>query len=147
MSPSRSAAVGALLLGATFVTGCASESHAADVETQTIRLIIPDGNLRPLGTSCAGAGPYRFAHQEAPFAIEDGNGNEVARGVLPAGTSEKIMDVDFGAVKRQPTMCVMLLKVDAVRKPDEYLMVIDGRAALPIKKSDNVGIAGEVVVS
>ncbi|MFG3685048.1 hypothetical protein [Micromonospora sp. NPDC047740] len=146
MNPPRALLLGTAILTATFAGGC-SDPPAASVKTQVIRLTVPDWNLRPPGTSCAGAGPYRFAHAEAPFVIKDGNGREVARGKLPTGTSEKAMDVDFSKVKREPTLCVMLLKVEAKEQVEGHVLVLEDRPGVPIKKSDAADIAGEVVVS
>ncbi|MEU2615227.1 hypothetical protein ABZ570_27145 [Micromonospora sp. NPDC007271] len=146
MNQRRALLLSMAMLGATIAGGC-SDPPTAPVKTQVIRLTVPDWNLRPPGTSCAGAGPYRFAHPEAPYVIEDGNGREIARGTLPTGTSEKAMDVDFSKVRREPTLCVMLLKVKAVEQVEGHVLVLEDRPAVPIKKSDAPDIAGEVVVS
>ncbi|MEU8263043.1 hypothetical protein AB0C02_20730 [Micromonospora sp. NPDC048999] len=142
----RALLLGMAMLTATSAGGC-SDPPAAPAKTQVIRLTVPDWNLRPPGTSCAGAGPYRFAHAEAPFVIRDGDGREIARGTLPTGTSEKAMDVDFSKVKREPTLCVMLLKVETAEHVEGQVLVLPDRPAVSIQKSDSAEFAGEVVVS
>lgn len=121
-----------LLLG-----GCASGGEP----TVTVKVLVLDGNLRRLGDPCNGAGPFDYAHAEAGYVIRDRGGTEVFRGALPNGTAEKIMDVDFRAGMRQPTMCVMTLHVTGFTRPDGHELIIDHRAGLP------VGADGEVRVS
>ncbi|PZG17270.1 hypothetical protein C1I95_15850 [Micromonospora craterilacus] len=142
--------LGVVALSVTLGSGCSGNADppAAPAKTQVVRLTIPDWSLRPAGTSCAGAGPYRFAHAEAPFVIQDDEGREIARGTLPSGTSEKAMDVDFNSnVRREPTLCVMRLEVEAEEQVEGHLLVLDGRPGVPIKKSETAEFAGEVVVS
>lgn len=78
-----------LLLG-----GCAAGEDTGG----TLRLLVLDGNLRDLGAPCNGAGPFRYAHADAGYVIEDSAGVEVFRGALPNGTAEKLMDVEFRRV-------------------------------------------------
>ena len=150
MNRSPALLFGVVALGATLTSGCTgtADPPAASPKTQVVRLTIPDWSLRPAGTSCAGAGPYRFAHAEAPFVIHDDDGREIARGALPSGTSEKAMDVDFNSnVRREPTLCVMRVEIEAAEQVEGHLMVLDGRPGLPIEKSETAEFAGEVVVS
>lgn len=142
--------LGVVALGATLASGCTGDSEppAEPTKTQLVRLTIPDWSLRPPGTSCAGAGPYRFAHAEAPYVIQDGYGREVARGALPSGISEKAVGIEFNSnVRREPTLCVMLLEVEAAEQVEGHLLVLDGRPGVPIKRSETAEVAGEVMVS
>ena len=51
----------------------------------TIRLVVEDKNIRVEDSECAGARPFQYVHAQAGFALDDGAGEEVADGELPAG--------------------------------------------------------------
>jgi len=127
----------AILAAVLLLGGCA----AGEDTGVAVRVLVMDGNLRQLGDPCNGAGPFRYAHADAGYVIEDRAGAEVFRGELPNGTAEKMMDVDFRDGLRQPTMCVMTLHVAGLRKPDGHRLVIDDQDAVPIESN------GEVTVS
>lgn len=131
--------VAALLLG-----GCGGEDTGSG---GTLRLLVLDGNLRQLGDPCNGAGPFEYAHADAGYVIENSGGAEVSRGELPNGTAEKIMDVDFRAGLRQPTMCAMSLHVNGVTKPEGLELIIGHQEGIPIEPSEKPGVVGEVTVS
>jgi hypothetical protein len=120
-----------LLLG-----GCADTEPGV-----TVRVLVLDGNLRQLGAPCNGAGPFRYAHAETGYVVEDGAGAEVFRGELPNGTAERMLDVDFREGLRQPTMCVMTLRVNGLAKPAGHELVIGDQEGIPIEPN------GEVTVS
>lgn len=155
LSLSRTASLAVVTLAAAGLAvatlgGCAGSSSAddtADEPRATVRLIIADGNLRTLGQSCNGAAPYRFAHAEASYVIQDREGTEVFRGELPTGSAEKILEVDVGADTRQPTTCVMTLEVTGMTEADGHELLIGERPGVPIEPSTADGIAGEAVVS
>jgi hypothetical protein len=136
----RTAAALALVL---LLGGCAAGEDAGG----TLRLLVLDGNLRQLGDPCNGAGPFRYAHAEAGYVVEDGAGAEVFRGALPNGTAEKLMDVEFREGLRQPTMCAMTLRVNGFTNPDGHELVIGDRAGIPVEPSAAPGVVGEVTVS
>jgi hypothetical protein len=126
--------------------GCASaETESSSDPSVTVRLVIPDGNIRPPDVPCTGAGGFRYAHPEASYAIEDPAGQTVASGSLPQGTSEKAWDLDLGD-RRQPTMCVMMLEVTGVETVDDYRLSIDGRPPKPIRPNPNLDDIPEVVL-
>jgi hypothetical protein len=127
----------AILAVALLLGGCA----AGEDTGVAVRVLVLDGNLRQLGDPCNGAGPFRYAHADAGYVIEDSTGAEVFRGELPNGTAEKIMDVDFREGLRQPTMCVMTLHVNGLTKPDGHELVIDDQDGVPIESN------GEATVS
>lgn len=127
----------AILAAVLLLGGCA----AGEDTGVAIRVLVLDGNLRQLGDPCNGAGPFRYAHADAGYVIEDSAGAEVFRGELPNGTAEKIMDVDFREGLRQPTMCVMTLHVKGLAKPDGHELVIDDQDGIPIEPN------GEATVS
>jgi hypothetical protein len=132
-----------ILAAALLLGGCGGEDTGSG---GTLRLLVLDGNLRQLGDPCNGAGPFDYAHADAGYVIEDGDGTEVFRGELPNGTAEKIMDVDFRAGLRQPTMCAMTLHVNGLTKA-EGTLVIGDQEGVPIEPSEKPGVVGEVTVS
>jgi hypothetical protein len=100
-----------------------------------------DGNLRQLGEPCNGAGPFRYAHADAGYVIENRDGAEVFRGELPNGTAEKIMDVDFRKGMRQPTMCAMTLHVNELTELTGLELVIGRQAGVPIEPDGKVTVS------
>jgi hypothetical protein len=98
----------ALALGVLAAGGCGGSSGA---ET-SIRLVVPDKNVRAEGVECAGARPFHHVHAGAPFTIEAGDGTVVADGTLPSGRAENAEPgIDWG-VDRIPTFCVLDFEVD-----------------------------------
>lgn len=131
-----------VLAAVLLVGGCtAGDSDSA------LRLLVLDGSLRRLGEPCDGAGPFRYAHAEAGYVIEDRAGAEVFRGELPGGTAERMVDVAFREGARQPTMCVMTLHVNGLTKPDGHRLLIDDQEGVAVEPSDSPGVVGEVTVS
>lgn len=134
-------AVAALLA----VTGCADSSEASDEEGLTLRLVIPDANIREPDVPCSGASGFRYAHPEARFAIQDADGEDVAFGALPEGTAEKAFNIDLGD-ERQPTVCVMMLDIPDVETLDDHYLVIDERSPVPIRSNPSLDDIPEVVL-
>ncbi len=133
-------------VAATALGGCASAETESSLDPSvTVRLVIPDGNIRPPDVPCTGAGGFRYAHPEASYEIEDADGQTVASGSLPQGTSETAWDLDLGD-RRQPTMCVMMLEVTGVESVDHYRLSIDGRPPKPIRPNRNLDDIPEVVL-
>lgn len=135
--------VSVLSLAAVLLGGCA----AGEDTGVAVRVLVLDGNLRQLGDPCNGAGPFRYAHADVGYVIEDGAGTEVFRGELPGGTAEKIMDVAFREGRRQPTMCAMTLHVTGFTKAEGHELVIDDQEGIPIEPSQEHGLVGEVTIS
>jgi hypothetical protein len=131
-----------ILAAVLLLSGC-----AGDASDGALRLLVLDGNLRQLGDPCNGAGPFRYAHADADYVIEDKSGAEVFRGELPNGTAEKMMDVDFREGMRQPTMCAMTLHVNGLTKLEGHELVIGDQAGIPIEPTEEPGVVGEVKVS
>lgn len=133
------------------LAGCSGSSDDSGVsgsaEVGVVRVLIPDGNLRRLGEPCNGAGAFRSVHAEASFTVEDGEGVEVARGELPSGTAEQMMDVSFREGMRQPTMCVMEVGVEGLTSADGYEFVVGEGFVVPIEPSEDAGAIGEVLIS
>jgi hypothetical protein len=128
------------------LSGCSGAgSEAASESGLTVRLVIPDGNIRPPDVPCTGAGGFRYAHPEASYVVENAAGRAVASGSLPQGTSEKAWNVDLGG-RRQPTVCVMMLEVTGVESVDHYTLSIDGRPPKPIRPNRNLDDIPEVVL-
>jgi len=127
------------------LAGCAGGSEATDDSAATLRLVIPDANIREPDVPCSGASGFRFAHPEAPFTIEDADGDEVASGALPEGKAEKAFNIDLGD-ERQPTVCVMMVDVQGVETLDDHFFVIDDRSPVPIKPNPSLDGIPEVVL-
>ena len=127
--------------------GCSDGDATPDEGTAglTLRLVVPDGNIREPEVPCSGARGYRYAHPEAPFLIEDANGQEVASGTLPEGRAEKAFTLDLGD-QRQPTVCVMMLDVPGVESLDGHVLVIDDHRPVPIQINRNLGNIPEAVL-
>lgn len=124
-----------------------TEASGSGSEAGVVRVLIPDGNLRRLGEPCNGAGAFRSVHAEASFTVQDGDGVEVARGELPGGTAEQMMDVSFREGMRQPTMCVMTVDVEGLTSPDGLEFVVGDGFAVPIEPRDDAELIGEVLIS
>jgi hypothetical protein len=137
-------ALAAVLLAGT--AGCSgSDSEAATEPGLSVRLVVPDGNLRPPDVPCTGAGGFRYAHPEASYEIADASGDVVASGALPSGRSEAEWNVDLGD-RRQPTVCVMMLEVSGLDSVRGHTLSIDGRPPKPIKPNPNLDDLPEVVL-
>jgi hypothetical protein len=102
----------ALALAAALLAGCGGSGPDT-----SIRVVVPDKNIRAEGVECAGARPFQHIHAGAPFTIEAEDGTVVAEGELPAGRAENAEpDIDWG-VERIPTYCVLELEVDLPERP------------------------------
>ncbi|RIQ12667.1 hypothetical protein [Jiangella rhizosphaerae] len=138
----------AAVVAAAACGGPSDDSSAGgSEESGVVRVLIPDGNLRRLGEPCNGAGAFRSIHAEAAFTVEDGDGVEVARGELPSGSAEKMMDVSFREGMRQPTMCVMEVDVEGLTSIDGRTFVVGDGFEAPIEPSEDAGLIGEVLIS
>jgi hypothetical protein len=145
----RCAGIASLLLPLLLLGGCSNDNPDGGADGDagvTIRLVIPDGNIRKPNVPCEGAGAYRFAHPAAPFVIQDAAGEPVASGALPQGVAEPAWNIDLGD-RRQPTVCVMLIDVAELDTVDGLSLVIDGRQPKPITLNRNLDDAPEVVLS
>jgi hypothetical protein len=114
--------IAAALAGLLLAAGCGG----GDPDT-SIRLVVPDENIRAEGVECAGARPFEHIHAGAPFTIEAGDGTVVAEGTLPAGHAVNAEpEIDWG-VERIPTFCVLELEVDLPERPRYRLVLEDSR--------------------
>lgn len=114
--------VAVALAGLLVTAGCGG----SDAGT-SIRLIVPDKNIRAEGVECAGARPFERIHAGAPFTIEADDGTVVAEGTLPAGHAVNAEpEIDWG-VERIPTFCVLELEVDLPERPRYRLVLEDSR--------------------
>lgn len=95
----------------------------------SIRLVVPDENIREEGVECAGARPFQHVHAGAPFTIEADDGSVVAEGTLPAGHAENAEPEIDWEVERIPTFCVVELEVELPERP-RYRLVLDGERPL-----------------
>ena len=94
-----------------------------------------DKNVREEGIECAGARPYHYVHARAPYTIEDGDGEVVADGELPAGHAENAEpEIDWN-VPRIPTFCVMEFEVELPERP-RYRLRLERGAPLEFVAAD-----------
>lgn len=126
------AAVAAALVVAA---GCSGSDDGT-----SIRLVVPDKNIREEGVDCAGARPFEHVHAGASYAVEDADGTVVADGELPAGRAENAEPEIDWEVERIPTFCVLEFDVD-VPEGERYRLRVDGVRPLDFESS-----AEEVVV-
>ncbi len=83
-----------------------------DATQASLRVVIPDNNIRTEGVECSGAEPFRHIHRGTPFRVEAPDGALVAEGELPAGRAENAdPSIDWES-DRMPTVCVMDVEVD-----------------------------------
>jgi hypothetical protein len=107
--------LGASCLLALLLAGCSA--GGGDTTEAQFRVVIPDNNIREEGVECAGARPFRQIRRGTAFTVEDGDGEVVAEGELPAGRAENAdPSIDWG-VERIPTVCVMELELDLPARP------------------------------
>lgn len=127
--------------------GDTGDHEPADEPSVTVRLVIPDGNIRVPGASCSGASAFRFAHPEAEFTVQDTSGTTVSSGRLPQGVAEKAFTIDLGDDQRQPTTCVMSLEVTGVSSVDGHSLVVGDHSPVPIKPNPSLDDQPEAVLS
>ena len=114
---------GAACLLALLIAGCSG--GGGDTTEARLRVVVPDNNIREEGVECAGARPFRQIHRGTAFTVEDGDGEVVAEGKLPAGRAENAEpDVEWG-VERIPTVCVMELALDLPERPHYRFLLPD----------------------
>jgi hypothetical protein len=113
----------AFCLLALLLAGCSRDG--GDATGARFRVVVPDNNIREEGVECAGARPFRQIHRGTSFTVEDGEGEVVAEGELPAGRAENAdPEIDWG-VERIPTVCVMEVEVDLPERPHYRFLLPD----------------------
>jgi hypothetical protein len=123
------AALGALLV----LAGCAGSG--GDGRDLRISLAVEDKNIRAEGDECAGARPFGYVHAEAGYALEDGSGDVLEQGTLPAGHAVNAdPSIDWG-VERIPTFCVFELELDGVPPRETYALRLAEGNPLPFDGS------------
>jgi hypothetical protein len=130
-----------LLAGAS--TGCAGDP-AETRSALTVRVLVRDINLRPVGVDCAGTGPYTHLHNRAPFRVLDPDGRTLAEGKLTSGRSVPAFEEDL-EVARVPTYCEFRIPVEVARR-DAYRLVVDDRSPIPLTADSSEGPALVAVV-
>jgi hypothetical protein len=144
------AAVAAVVAVPVLAGACATTRSEADVGAGAgvvVRLVIADMSIREPDVTCSGAGPYRFAHPEAPYTVHDPSGEQVASGTLPQGTAERAWNVDLGDTSREPTNCVMMIDIPELETVEGHSLVIDSRSPMPMVPNPNLDDIPEVVLS
>ncbi|WP_158073951.1 hypothetical protein [Micromonospora sp. CB01531] len=129
-----------LLTGALAGCGGAEEARSA----MTVRVLVRDINIRPVGVECAGTGPYTHFHNRAPFQVIDAAGRTLAEGSLSSGTSVATFEEDL-EVERVPTYCEFSVPVNLAAR-DAYRLVVDGRPPIDLTRNTSEGPALVAVV-
>jgi len=101
-----------------------------------VALVAPDAVLRELGETCAGGGPFLYAHATADYRIEDASGRTVVRGTLPEGEAVAAFNHDPG-VPRVPTYCRFSLSAEGVVAGGHYRLVLPEGAPVALKFGDD----------
>ena len=115
-----------LLAPLALAAGCGG---GGDVEAR-LTVVVPDNNIREEGSECAGARPFRAVHRGTAFTVEDGGGEVVAEGELPAGiarNADPAIDWEDDLI---PTVCTF--EVD-VGLPDRERYVLLLPEAVPLE--------------
>lgn len=102
-----------------------------------LRVVIPDGNIRPEGAECDGARPYRDIHQGVGYSVESGDGTVLVDGELPVGHAENAdPSIDWEDLERIPTVCIMELAVGELPEHPEYGLRIADDDPIPFASDD-----------
>ncbi len=117
-----------ILLGAV---GCSS-STSEEIAREPIQfsVLVQNMNLRTVGESCAGTGPYTYVHAKSQYRIEDGSGSIVAEGLLPSGKAVPASDIEWG-VERVPTFCQFDFTAHAAAGNGQYRLIVEDRKPAP----------------
>ena len=125
-------AVAVLALAVLALGACGGSDDGMDMR---ITLVVEDKNIRVEDSECAGARPFQYVHAQAGFVLDDGAGEEVADGELPAGRAVNAdPSIDWG-VDRIPTFCVFELELDDVPRRDDYALRVGEGSPLPFDVS------------
>ncbi|MBY8874234.1 hypothetical protein K7640_20605 [Micromonospora sp. PLK6-60] len=125
------------------LAGCGGDEEEARAET-TVRVLVRDINIRPVGVDCAGTGPYTHFHNRAPFRVVDADGRTLAEGALSTGRSVATFEEDL-EVAKVPTYCEFRVPVRVARR-DAYRLVVDDRPPVALTPNDSEGPALVAVV-
>ncbi len=136
----------AVLAAGLCLTGllAACSATAAGTETQAVRLVVPDANIREPSDPCSGARAFRYAHPEAAYEVV-ADGDVLAAGALPEGQAEKAFSIDLGS-DRQPTVCVMSIEVPASVDLTGAELMIGEHGPVPIRPNPALDDAPEAVL-
>ena len=117
----------ACVLVAALAAGCCGGDDGVEAR---LSVVVPDNNIREEGSECAGARPFRAIHRGTAFTIEDGAGEAVADGELPAGVAanaDPAIDWEDDLI---PTVCTFELEVDLPER-ERYRLVLP--EAVPVE--------------
>lgn len=143
----RRAVLAVLLVGAAGAAVAVAACGGAEPEPRsavTVRVLVRDINIRPVGVDCAGTGAYTFLHHRAPYRIVDPADEVLAAGELPPGTSVPTFDEDL-EVERVPTYCEFAVPVEVAARGG-YRLVVDDRTPIALTRDDSEGPALVAVV-
>jgi len=124
--------VAAFALAVLALGACGGSADGMDVR---ITLVVEDKNIRVEDSECAGARPFQYVHARAGSALDDGAGQELADGELPAGHAVNAdPTIDWG-VERIPTFCVFELELEDVPRRAAYALRLERGSPLPFDAS------------
>lgn len=137
-----------LVMAALVLVSCSGDdTDPTDARSGTVlRVVIPDGSIRPEGAECAGARPFRDIHEGVDYTLATGDGSVITEGVLPVGHAENAdPSIDWEDLARIPTVCVMELVVgDLPEHPTYGLRIAD---ADPLSfSSEDVAVGTPIVL-
>ena len=118
-------AVVAIVIAAAAVAGC-SDHTAPHGSALTVRVIVPDVQLRPPGSVCYGTGAFADVNPSGSFRLAAGR--STVTGSVPAGQAAKAYDKDFGHAAKVPTVCVLALTMASVPAAVDYTLTVSGQA-------------------
>jgi hypothetical protein len=114
------------LLALALLAGCGGGD---DIEAR-LTVVVPDNNIREEGSECSGARPFRAVHRGTSFTIEDGEGEVVAEGELPAGVATNADPAIDWKDDLIPTVCAFELDVGLPERARYTLVLPD---TLPVE--------------
>ncbi len=127
----------ALAVLLVLTAACSGDGGAEEGDQIALRVVIPDGNIRPEGSDCAGARPYRHVRPGVSYSLQSGEGDVLADGELPSGVAENAdPSIDWEDLARIPTVCIMELAFTGIPEHDEYALHIDGVSPMPFTSAD-----------
>jgi hypothetical protein len=119
------AVAGLIATGLLLTSGCTSASgEKVAREPIELNLVVLNLNIRAVGDTCGGTGPFTYVHAKSPYRIEDSQGETVSEGTLPPGIAIKASDLDWG-VERIPTLCEFTFNAKVPSDRNSYRLVLE----------------------
>jgi hypothetical protein len=120
------------LLALAMVAGCGG--GGGDGVEARLLVVVPDNNIREEGSECSGARPFRAVHRDTRYTVEDGAGEVVAEGELPAGVARNADPAIDWERDLIPTVCTFELDVGLPER-ERYTLVLPEALPLEFRRS------------